>query len=488
MSISSQRVLSDLYRSVPLLRPLMAGLYGYQLRWKRYGPNAERLVEEALDRESWLPSEWEAWQKEQLARVLHHAATRVPYYRTMWAQRRRNGDTSSPELIENWPILEKDELRKNFRGFVCDQHRVKDSEVETTSGTTGTPVTVVLGSRTVRAWYALCEARFRRWNGITRNSRWAMIGSQLVAPVEQSHPPFWVWNEGLKQLYMSAYHLTGDNLPAYLEAMDRYKVEYIWGHSSALHALASAALGRDQHFSRLRIALSSSEPLTAKQRASIGAAFRCPVKETYGMSEMVAGASECENGRLHLWPEAGYYEVVEGSLPVAPGVSGDLICTSFLNREMPLIRYRVGDRIALSKTPAGCACGRQLPVLASIDGRASDMLFTTSGRMITPTSMEIVFDVELPIREAQIVQESLHAVRVRYVPVGTRSAATEKILTERVRARLGPVQVTVDAVPFIPRGANGKLRAVVCGLPGEQKRMLQSQATKAVSAVSLASE
>ncbi|HYI96616.1 MAG TPA: AMP-binding protein [Bryobacteraceae bacterium] len=482
MSVSSQQVLSDLYRSFPPLRPVMAGLYGYQLRWKRYGLNPERLVEMALERETWLPSAWERWQKEELARVLHHAATRVPYYRTMWAARRRAGDRSSPELLENWPILEKEELRKNFRGFVSDKHRIKDSELETTSGTTGSPVTVVLPRRTVRAWYALCEARFRRWNGITRDSRWAMIGSQLVAPVQQTSPPFWVWNEGLNQLYMSAYHLTYENLPSYLEAMARYKVEYVWGHSSALNALTSAALRSGQKFPQLRIALSSSEPLTAKQRIRIGAAFRCPVRETYGMSEMVAGASECEAGRMHLWPEVGFYEVVEGTEAVQPGNSGDLICTSFLNREMPLIRYRVGDRVALSSDKGGCKCGRLLPMLASIDGRASDMLFTKSGRMVTPTSMEIVFDVDLPIREGQIVQESLQSVRVIYVPNGRRSSSVEQILSERVRARLGDVDVVLEPVQSIPRGANGKLRAVVCALSSEEKRSLRIQAGVAVSA------
>ena len=39
-----------------------------------------------------------------------------------------------------------------------------------------------------------------------------VLGGQLVAPVTQTKPPFWVWNAGLNQLYLSSYHLSAGNL------------------------------------------------------------------------------------------------------------------------------------------------------------------------------------------------------------------------------------------------------------------------------------
>ena len=47
--------------------------------------------------------------------MLHRAATRVPYYRDYWTERRRGGDTASWEVLENWPILNKEILRQNAR-------------------------------------------------------------------------------------------------------------------------------------------------------------------------------------------------------------------------------------------------------------------------------------------------------------------------------------------------------------------------------------
>ncbi|MGQ9632607.1 MAG: hypothetical protein ACUVXI_20175, partial [bacterium] len=71
----------DLYRHLPYpLRVLAVSALGYYLRWWRYGPETERLVEEALERETWSPERWKAWQGERLARVLHRARHRVPYY------------------------------------------------------------------------------------------------------------------------------------------------------------------------------------------------------------------------------------------------------------------------------------------------------------------------------------------------------------------------------------------------------------------------
>src|SRR5215831_15047683 len=93
------------HRLPPPLRSMAASFRGLYLHFWRYGPDSERLIEEALARESWSPERWKGWQKAQLAFVLHRAATRVPYYRDQWTKRRHRGDHTSWEYLENWPIL-----------------------------------------------------------------------------------------------------------------------------------------------------------------------------------------------------------------------------------------------------------------------------------------------------------------------------------------------------------------------------------------------
>src|SRR5919108_1156824 len=107
-----------LYHRLPApTRSVAASLRGLYLRSWRYGPETERLVAEALEREQWSPERWKIWQEERLAYVLHRAATQVTYYREQWAARRRRGDRASWEYLENWPILEKEVVRETPRAF-----------------------------------------------------------------------------------------------------------------------------------------------------------------------------------------------------------------------------------------------------------------------------------------------------------------------------------------------------------------------------------
>lgn len=457
-----------LYHRLPApAQNVAATARGWQLRAWRYGPETEGLAAEALERETWSAQRWSAWQEERLARVLHRAATRVPYYREQWSARRRAGDRRSWERLDHWPVLAKDAVRAWPEAFVADDCDVRRMYPEHTSGTTGQPLRLWWSRDTVRAWYALFEARWRRWYGVSRRDRWAILGGQLVAPVRRQSPPFWVWNGALRQLYLSSYHLAPALLPHYLQALVRYDVRYLWGYTSALVSLADGAAQAGVPLPRLAVVISNAEPLDAADRRLIGAALGCPVRETYGMAEVVTAASECEHGALHLWPEVGVVEVRDGAgdgEPVADGVPGALVCTGLLNEDMPLVRYTVGDRGALAPPGVGaCACGRGLPRLASVEGRADDVLFTRDGRRVG--RLDPVFKAELPISAAQIVQERLDRVRVRYVPAGHFGTPHEEALRRRLRERLGDVAVVLEPTDSLPRAANGKVRAVICELP-----------------------
>ena len=472
------RRLLGLYHHLPTpARSAAAAMRGLYLRSWRYGPETDRLADEAIDREHWSAAQWAAWRSERLAHVLERAATRVPYYREQWAARRRAGDRASWEVLEHWPILEKDTVRRLGGALVADDCDSGTMFHEHTSGTTGTSLDLWWSRRTVRAWYALFEARWRRWYGVSRTDRWAIIGGQLVTPVARRAPPFWVWNPALRQLYLSAYHIAPDLVPFYLDAMRRYRIRHLFGYSSALHALAlgvGAGGACDLH---LAVVTTNAEPLFPHQREAIAAAFGCPVRETYGMAEIVTAASECQAGRMHEWPEVGIVECMPADGALGEDASiGDLVCTGLLNDDMPLVRYRVGDRAAWDSDSSPCECGRTLPRIARLEGRADDTLFTRDGRAVG--RLDPVFKSRAPVREAQIVQETLDRVRVRLVPADGYTSADGAAIASRIRERLGDIDVTIDEVAAIPRTSNGKLRAVVCQLPESERARVRARATR----------
>lgn len=462
----NERLLKLYHRLPPSVRALPVALRGYQLQRSRYGAETERLVAEAIERESWSAERWKTWQEERLGQILIRAATQVPWYREQWNERRRRGDQVSFESLDNWPILEKETLRRNPRAFVAEDCHIRKMVHDHTSGTSGKSLDLWFRRETMRAWYALFEARWRRWYGISLHDRWGILGGQLITPVQQTQPPFWVWNPAMNQLYLSSYHLAPASIGAYLEAIRRYGLVYLLGYTSSLYALAHATLRQKIRGVRLKVVLTNAEPVFDYQRDTIEEAFGCPLRETYGMSEIVAAASECEHRKMHLWPEAGWMECLTSNGPARFGEAGDLVSTGLQNADMPLIRYRIGDRAALADSAASCKCGRALPQLQSVEGRIDDVLYSKDGRRIG--RLDPVFKSQLPIQEAQIIQERLDLLRVRYVPDGDFTAKDGQSITERLQARMGDIEVVLEAVGEIPRGPSGKFRAVLCKLPPEQ--------------------
>lgn len=452
----------SLYHRLPApARSAAASLRGLYLHLWRYGPGSSRLIEEALERDRWSADQWRTWRQDTLARILHRAATRVPYYRDHWARRRRAGDRASTELVENWPVLEKEAVRTNARAFVADDCNIRRMFHEQTSGTTGKPLDIWRTRKTVESLYALAAARGERWYGIPMTARYARLGGQLVTPVQQRHPPFWVYNVVMRQLYMSTYHLAPDLLPHYLDALKRYRIDYLAGYTSSLVSLAQEVLRQGRDDLKMLAAVTNAEPLHDDQRALVAKAFQCQVRETYGMTETVAAASECEHGRLHVWPEVGHIEVWGEDGPLPPGETGDLICTGTLNPDMPFVRYRVGDRGHLRLETEHCVCGRAMPLVGSIDGRNTDLLITRDGRKVA--WLNPVF-YGLPVRQSQIIQEALDRLTVRIAVAPEFRTGTEATIVSRLRSRMGDVEVKIERVEEVPRTSNGKLQAVVCRL------------------------
>lgn len=467
--------LSLYHHMPPFMRNAAATWRGYQLRSWRYGPETEQLVEEALERDHWSPEQWKTYQENRLGYILHRAATQVPYYRDQWAERRRNGDHASWEYLENWPILKKPPLRENSVAFVAEDCNLKQMYINNTSGTTGTPLKLFIDRKNLRHWYALFEARWRHWYGLSRHENWGILGGQAVVPAESQHPPFWVWNRAMKQLYLSANHVSIQNARSYLAALRDYKITHLVVYTSSATFLAEQILKLEVSINLpdLRAIITNAEPLFDWQRDILAKAFLCEIHETYGMGEMIVGASADNQRRLRLWPEPGYLEILDADedRQATRGEVGRLIATSLLNSDMPLIRYEVGDRSGFSTEQPAPEDLFQNPILLPIQGRNVDMLVARDGRQVFWVNP--IF-YKLPVVEAQIIQESIDDVTIRYVPAGIFDQTTLKEIEKRLITRMGDVAVTFEEMEKIPRGPNGKFRAVICNLsPEERARVLQ---------------
>src|ERR1700694_6046863 len=96
------------------------------------------------------------------------------------------------------------------------------------------------------------------------------------------------------------------------------------------------------------------------------------------------GFSCSQRDGIHLIDSEFIFEVLD--LDGRPAGEGELVATNLGRWGMPLIRYRRGGRVNLSKEP--CACGSQfVKMIGGIQGRVDDM-FTVRGVNLYPSQVE----------------------------------------------------------------------------------------------------
>ncbi len=215
---------------------------------------------------------------------------------------------------------------------------------------------------------------------------------------------------------------------------------------------------------KLKKAFSGGELLTGPSRKLIGDSFSCSVFNQYAATEVGAIAFECpEEHSFHVNSNSVLVEIVDDrGRPKKKGV-GRIIITSLINHAMPLIRYDIGDLGSWGKE---CSCGRCLPVLDSIDGRADDLVVLPSGKIRSARHI-IPLDFLDSIKKYQIIQESENLFTFRYVPTkASLSKNAEKYFENQIRTGcLGEdIHVDFESVDCIKREKSGKLRKVISKL------------------------
>ena len=450
----------NLYHQLPYpLKFIAASLRGYYLHWWRYGHDTEILVQQTLERDKWSEEQWKIYRETRLELLLHRAMTRVPFYRDYWHERRRHGDKSSWQELTNWPILAKRDVRENSRRFIADDCNISNLFEDHTGGTTGTPLKIYQSRKTVQHWHAIYEARIRRWHGVNHNDHWAIFGGQMVTPLYRSKPPFWVENMGLNQLYLSTFHISSKNVKEYAKKINQFKPTHLVVYPSSAVEFAREVLTQNIELWQPKVVFSNAEAISTQQRVILSKAFQCKVISTYGMGEIVFGASECENIKMHEWPETGILEVLDDNLQtVKKGATGSFYITGLINQDMPLVRYAIGDCGHLGKNE-NCSCGRSLPVMQSIEGRISEMIQTLDGKKIF--WLNPVF-YDLNIVQGQIIQETLDRIRVNVIPSEGFGPSDFYQIKHRLQQRVGQeININITPVDSLERGENGKVQQVI---------------------------
>jgi phenylacetate-CoA ligase len=443
---------------------ILVSLKGWQIHRVRYLSAAHyRMKEILLANEGRALHELKHLQFQELRSFIEDCYRLSPYYRCKFdALGLHPDDIKRSEDFSLVPVTPKQDLRAHTHEFFTQEIRRGMIDVHT-SGTTGSPLTVYFSPEDIGRRYAFLE-RCRRWAGVHIGQRRASFTGRSIIPERQIRPPFWRYNRPGNHLLFSSYHLSTENLPAYVRALADFQPEIIDGYPSAIHVVAEHILRTDNVGLIVpRAILVSAETVLPHQRKAIETAFQTRFFNQYASSEGAPFISECKEGKLHVHLDSGVIEILKpDGAPAQPGELGEMVVTSFTTHVTPLLRYAIGDLAIPADEQTRCKCGLPFPVVEVLVGRVDDILYTPDRGYVG--RLDTVFK-KLPnsIVEAQIIQTSPKEVVLRLVPDRERYKKEHaELVVEEMRKRLGyVVTIQVQEVEQIPRSANGKMHPVI---------------------------
>jgi phenylacetate-CoA ligase len=418
-------------------------------------------VRRAMEKSQWYGiAQLQALQIQRLRTLLLSVAEHVPYYRRLFQDSGFKPENCQDLTdLERLPLLTKDLIRTHLEDFKADNAR--SLMRFNTGGSSGQPLVFFISKERISHDVA-AKWRATRWWGVDIGDPEIVVWG---SPIELSAQDRFraLRDRVLRTLLLPAFAMSEQNLDSFIEVIRARRPKMLFGYPSALSHIARHAQRRGQAMdqSGIQVALVTAERLYDEQRDVIARVFNCPVANGYGGRDAGFVAHECSQGGMHITAEDIIVEIIDSAGRRLPaGQAGEIVVTHLATRDFPFIRYRTGDVGMLDPFP--CRCGRGLPLLKEVQGRTTDFVVAADGTVMHGLALVYVVR-DLPgIAAFKIIQESLAHVRVFVVPVEGYTSATQAIIQQGFRERLGrEVQVDVEDVAEIPSEKSGKFRYVV---------------------------
>lgn len=444
-----------------------SGLSGYFSLAKRYlsskiRPIPERYGEvffsthELLQESQWWSRErLEQYQFEQLQHLLRHAYEHSPFYRRRFDQIGMiPDDIRSLSDLRMFPMLTKDEIKKNLTDLNSDAFAKRQTEYVTTGGTSGIPLGFYIEHRTHAVRMAF-EWRQFEWGGYHWGDRCVVIRGRIIENGVYEFDP--VDN----YLYLSAFDLTPENMHLYVSLIESFRPKAIRAYPSSVEIFAKFLSQEYPNFNQhrfLKAIFTSSETLYENQKALIEKSFRSPVFDKYGNSEQATIIGMCEKRtQYHDFMEYSLTEVVdESGNPVTEnGGVGEIVSTPFTNYATPMIRYRTGDLVEIVED--ACECGRAHRSLKRIVGRSTDSLIDNKGGFVSVAAINTHEDAFDRVWRFRYLQDKPGEAVIQIVKgEGFTSNDEVKIIHEAEYRSKGKIDFRVQYVDALPLTERGK--------------------------------
>lgn len=412
------------------------------------------------DSQWWSRDRLAQLQLERLRALLRHAQQHVPYYRELFARCAFDpAAVAGLADLQRLPFLGKPEIRASTEALKADD--AAGLARFNTGGSSGEPLIFFIGDQRVSHDVA-AKWRATRWWGVDIGDPEIVVWGSPIELTAQDRVRA-LRDRLLRTELLPAFEMSAAKLDGFVARIRARRPKMLFGYPSALSHIAQHAEKRGIGMDDLgiEVAFCTSERLYDHQRAAIERIFGCPVANGYGSRDAGFIAHQCPAGGMHLTAEDVIVEIVDaGGTVLPPGQAGEIVVTHLATGDFPFIRYRTGD-VAVMDT-ALCACGRGLPMLREIQGRATDFVVARDGTVMHGLALIYILRDLPQVAGFRIVQESLELTRVQVVPGAGFDAEIVGRIERGLGARLGEgVRIAVEQVERIEPEKSGKYRYVL---------------------------
>jgi phenylacetate-CoA ligase len=403
--------------------------------------------------QKWNRKTIEEYQDRMLIKVVKHAAQNVLYYHNLFRKIKFNPNEFRGRAdMHKIPLLDKEILRTRQNEFVAENADKYGINWDSTSGSTGTPLHLIIDNST-KAHKLAAVLRSYQWAGYSPWEKTFSIQSYTFDNPDDisKHYRFvnlWRFNSKL---------LSKDTAIEVVEMINNIKPKIFIGYPFSILMLSRFAKEQGLSIHPPESIVTAGETLSDQRRKLLEDAYKCKVFDFFSLHEDVAIMTECSYQTKHLYEDFAYNEIVDdhGQDASTRGI-GELVGTGFYNYAMPLIRYRIGDIVRIDAGDQSCRCGRQFKVVKEIIGRQNDYLETPDGRFLGNV-LEHAIDNSKGVVLSQCVQDAVDHVYLNLIIDDTFNDDSKVEMEEGLRARLGSeIKIDFKIVTELEKNKSGK--------------------------------
>jgi phenylacetate-CoA ligase len=389
------------------------------------------------------------WKRDiQEKKLLTHASQNVLFYRNIF-------NNLKSLSLDNFPIINKNIIRENIGNFIVDDIDKNLLFKVVTSGSTGTPFSVYhdidkKNRNSADTIYFGKLAGFEIGNQLNYLKIWTVVNkkNRLIALAENINA-------------IDVSELSDNNIEKLVKKFNTKKPKSFLGYASALESIAiyMNKCMPDLVLKNVSSIIAMSEGISENAKVLIKKHFGIFPVSRYSNVENGIIAQQMPNGDNEFVVNWASYnvEILEfnSDNKVEFGQTGRIVVTDYFNFAMPMIRYDTGDIGSFKWNH-----DKTKVLLAKVEGRKMDLVFNTSGDLVSSFTITNNMWLYPEIKQYQFIQTTKKDYLFKLNIDGEFNR--EVLLISEFKNYFGKdANITVEYVNEIPLLNSGKRKKVM---------------------------